>query len=322
MGGQVNRLLRLLLSRWRQIACCFVLCVHPVGAVKAGASCPLAFAPQATAPQATAQQATTQQAMALQALAGSPYALRPLPHLVGAASMLTLVGLAQLWVNPALSGRPQCPLALGQSYCDASSLRGFDRSVVSRHSKAWLRVSDAGMLLGIVAPVLGAVGEGLPYLRRGTVAAWEALQLDLTVSLEAMSVATFLNTVLKYAIRRPRPGNYSAPLQSAQGQLSFPSGHTAAAAAGLTTMTSTFWLRHPSSPWRFGLAGLTLGLTAVTGYGRVAGGMHFYSDILAGAVLGGATGYLLPQLYRRDVSLQPLSDPQGAVYGVSLTAPL
>jgi membrane-associated phospholipid phosphatase len=236
--------------------------------------------------------------------------------------MLTLVGLAQLWVNPALSGRPQCPLALGQTYCDASTLRGFDRSVVGRSSKNWLRVSDVGMLLGIAAPVLGAVGEGLPHLRRGKVAAWEALQLDLTVSLEAMSVATFLNTVVKYAVRRPRPGNYSAPLQSAQGQLSFPSGHTAAAAAGLTTLTSTFWLRHPTSPWRFGLAGLTLGLTAVTGYGRVAGGMHFYSDILAGAVLGGATGYLLPQLYRRDVALQPLQDPQGGVCGVSLTAPL
>jgi undecaprenyl-diphosphatase len=117
-------------------------------------------------------------------------------------------------------------------------------------------------------------------------------------------VASALTQVLKLAVRRPRPTQYDPQrgLGSVEHQLSFPSGHTAATAAIAAASATTFVLRHRSSPWRFVVIGAAVAVTALTGYGRVGGGMHFPTDVLAGALLGGSIGVLVPGWHRRPVS--------------------
>ena len=80
-------------------------------------------------------------------------------------------------------------------------------------------------------------------------------------------------------------------------------------ASASTAYATTFWLRHPDSPWRFAVIGGVVALTGVTGYGRIGGGWHFYTDVFAGAAIGATAGLVVPALHRKhlEVAVAPLS---------------
>lgn len=84
---------------------------------------------------------------------------------------------------------------------------------------------------------------------------------------------------LKRRIRRPRPADAEASLRAfikPSDQFSFPSGHTAAAALMATLVA----VHYPA------LAALAVPLAVLIGLSRVVLGVHFPTDILAGALLG------------------------------------
>ena len=107
--------------------------------------------------------------------------------------------------------------------------------------------------------------------------------------LSAAEVLTYgAKFVVKTAVKRPRPyeelsGVHVNDLESAD-PYSFPSGHTAGAFA-LATMLS---LRYPR-PSVFVPAFIWAGMV---GYGRVYNGLHYPSDVLAGAALGAGSSIL------------------------------
>ena len=70
---------------------------------------------------------------------------------------------------------------------------------------------------------------------------------------------------------------------------SFPSGHTAAAAALATCLSLTY----PKACWWFAI------LATLAGLQRIESGAHFPSDVLAGAAVGIACGSLTMQLGKR-----------------------
>jgi membrane-associated phospholipid phosphatase len=94
-----------------------------------------------------------------------------------------------------------------------------------------------------------------------------------------------LNLVVKQAVHRARPV-LPDPVAHANG-MSFPSGHAQAALVGTAVLLLVLlpWLR---GTWRtvavVGAALLTIGI----GFSRVALGVHYVSDVLAGYVLGAA----------------------------------
>jgi decaprenylphosphoryl-5-phosphoribose phosphatase len=97
-------------------------------------------------------------------------------------------------------------------------------------------------------------------------------------------IAIALNYVVKLIVKRPRPVLEGLPpLGGAPSSLSFPSAHATSSFAVATAMTRV----DPLGAFAFVLA-FALAL------GRPYLGMHYPSDVLAGALLGVALGLIVP----------------------------
>ena len=99
------------------------------------------------------------------------------------------------------------------------------------------------------------------------------LAKDLAVALTATSGAVW---ILKYTTHRERPDG--------SNHYSFPSGHTAVAFAAASVIDKRYG----------GLAGWgSYAAAALAGEARVADNHHYFSDVVAGAVLGTVIGHLV-----------------------------
>lgn len=97
-------------------------------------------------------------------------------------------------------------------------------------------------------------------------------------------IAIALNYVIKLIAKRPRPVLEGLPpLGGAPSSLSFPSAHATSSFAVATAMTRVD-----------SLGALAFILAFALSLGRPYLGMHYPSDVLAGALLGVALGLIVP----------------------------
>ena len=116
------------------------------------------------------------------------------------------------------------------------------------------------------------------------------LVLSLVIEASAFIVVTMV-------VGRDRPD--VAQLDGSPVGSSFPSGHTAAAAAYIALAIVVFW--HTRNRWaRLVVVMLTVLIPLVVAASRIYRGMHFFSDTVAGAVLGGAAVLLTVVVLRRS----------------------
>jgi membrane-associated phospholipid phosphatase len=166
--------------------------------------------------------------------------------------------------------------------CDPAGLTGIDRWVVKLDSRG------AGTGSNVV--LVGVVGGGLLASRtRGNAA--------MVVNTVAFTSLTTEWT--KALVHRNRPVLYSSQAGSVAGdrdsRLSFPSGHTATAFAVATAyavMAHRQGLPHATRNDVLLFSG-----AAGVGVLRVAAGRHFVTDVLGGAVLGAAVGWVTAKVY-------------------------
>ncbi len=222
--------------------------------------------------------------------------------LTGAAVGLTF--LLDVVVKPTLGTPPSCRRLTETGVCDAQDLSAFDRYAVGRSSPPWSIFSDVTLAAAIIAPVAYLALESLTLPTRTP---WLDFFDDALVVSESMALTAALGTVLKFAVRRPRPGNYvsASAAASADTQLSMPSGHTAMVAAATTCLTTTVFMRHPKSKVRFVVLALGLTLSVLTGVARVEGGHHFPTDVLTGWLIGTASGFAVPFMHRKRFAVAP-----------------
>ncbi|MCI8549785.1 MAG: phosphatase PAP2 family protein [Lachnospiraceae bacterium] len=116
--------------------------------------------------------------------------------------------------------------------------------------------------------------------------------------LAALAVdAVVLNLGLKNLVQRARPYDQFPDLIPLVGRLkdfSFPSGHSGCAFAAAGTLCLI--LPHGKKAWGYGL----LGLAFILALSRLYVGVHFPTDVVAGAVIGFLSAVLVVFLYRRQ----------------------
>ncbi|RSS56288.1 phosphatase PAP2 family protein, partial [Streptomyces sp. WAC06614] len=159
------------------------------------------------------------------------------------------------------------------------------------------RAANHGVLWGAVAVGLGAFGSA--PARRAALRGAASL---------ALASAT-INTVGKWSVRRPRPLLEGVPtvrrLTVQPTTTSFPSGHSASAFAFATGLA----LEHP------GLGVAVLPVAAAVAFSRVYTGVHYPSDVLAGAGLGVAAALVVRRLARDAEQARGASGGERAAVG-------
>ena len=101
-----------------------------------------------------------------------------------------------------------------------------------------------------------------------------------------IGVGGVLTQALKYSINRPRPGVTYTDILAYEGEraLSFPSGHTSLAFSTATALCLKYpkwYVIVPSCLW-----------AGAVGYSRMNLGVHYPSDVLAGALLGAGSAFV------------------------------
>ena len=103
---------------------------------------------------------------------------------------------------------------------------------------------------------------------------------------ETFLVSAFITTALKYTVKRERPFDSYSDIEketSAPGY-SFPSGHTSLAFATATSLSMAYpkwYVIAPSFVW-----------ASAVGYSRMDLGVHYPTDVLAGAIIGSGSAYI------------------------------
>lgn len=122
---------------------------------------------------------------------------------------------------------------------------------------------------------------GIGILTKDSVTTSKSYYIGLTVL-----TATILSTALKYSINRPRPFETYPDIEklTSGGSPSFPSGHTSDAFALATSLTIAYpkwYVIAPSYAW-----------AGAVGYSRMELGVHYPSDVLAGALVGVGSAFV------------------------------
>jgi undecaprenyl-diphosphatase len=152
-----------------------------------------------------------------------------------------------------------------------------------RHDGAtafYRKVSNTTQFTGVLIPAtvlaVGAITNDGATLKKG---------LYIAETLAAAELVTF---GLKYSIKRQRPYIGTNVITSANGisnTPSFPSGHTSEAFSTATSLYLAYpkwYVAVPAFAW-----------AGAVGYSRMYLGAHYPSDVLAGAVIGAGTAWLM-----------------------------
>jgi membrane-associated phospholipid phosphatase len=133
-------------------------------------------------------------------------------------------------------------------------------------------ISNSAAPISFITPVL-IFGTGL--IKHDSLLVRNSLYIATSVAFTVI-----IANIAKYTIKRPRPfETYPIIEKEAEGgSPSFPSGHTSEAFALATSLSLTYpkwYIIAPSFVW-----------AGAVGYSRIDLGVHYPSDVLAGAILG------------------------------------
>lgn len=146
-----------------------------------------------------------------------------------------------------------------------------------------------------------------------------AIRHDFSTILGMYAESVLFNSALTFwgkgGVHRIRPYAYFAktPLNtkmSAEAKKSFFSGHSSTAFMSMIFLSTVYSSYYPNSRWKTHIWIGSILMASTVGYLRIAAGAHFLTDVLFGAIVGSAVGYLIPKIHETDhknISLKSLS---------------
>jgi len=167
----------------------------------------------------------------------------------------------------------------GLQRLDERILEGLEAGRTGGQTRLWRFVSDANNYVNAGIPV-GVLVDGL--IRNDDRTKRNGLYMA------ASTAATYLlNLAIKQLVRRPRPFITDTRLVPVYrpGEFSFPSGHTSSVFSAMTALSRAYpkwYVIAPSFLWATGV-----------GYSRMYLGVHYPTDVTAGAVLGAGTAFAM-----------------------------
>jgi membrane-associated phospholipid phosphatase len=189
-------------------------------------------------------------------------------------------------------------------YTNSSSLWEVDRNAIFQNSSSANQISDITLVAAITAPIALGLIDG-----RCKTEGWAIAGMGL----EGFFIQNGINKLVKMISRRPRPYVYNQDVETfnpfapapaytyTQNDMeSFFSGHASCSAYFTFFAAKVFSDLHPDSAMRPFVWGMAGAISGTTGLLRYKAGKHFFTDIAAGLVFGGALGILIPEMHKRD----------------------
>lgn len=158
----------------------------------------------------------------------------------------------------------------------------FDWGIIFRATYLWYVVVSAIIGFGIAG-----------FLPRFRVARARNIRLAAYATAAALVARYFFTEIIRFFTNRPRPFEVlpdAIQLIPHAGGGSFPSGHTALAFA----IAAAVSFYYPKTSIFFFLAAFSIGAS------RVAAGVHWPSDIVAGAIVGIGTTWIIHRLIKKQ----------------------
>ena len=123
------------------------------------------------------------------------------------------------------------------------------------------------------------------------------------IGAEGLLLAYNLRTLNKVLINRPKPFMYrpDVPLEKKmepESRHSFISGHATYSFFGAALLSSYYSDYYPSGNSKYWVTAGAYSLASLSAAYRTASGVHFITDVLAGAVVGASTAYLMVYLHK------------------------
>lgn len=182
---------------------------------------------------------------------------------------------------------------------DKSNVNAFDRFFMHSYNSSINTISDVAVYTTVALPLL-------------TMASSDDYIKIAFMYTETMLLATGTARVLKNCVDRNRPymyyeGGPSSDIEEGDYLNSWLSGHTTNAFAAAVFTAYTFSNYNPDSKWKIPVWIGSLSLATTTGVLRVLSGNHFVTDVISGAILGSACGFLVPYLHKtQNTVITPL----------------
>jgi membrane-associated phospholipid phosphatase len=187
----------------------------------------------------------------------------------------------------------------GLAQLSPSDIPAFERNIIyfdtvaAHRADIWTDGLNAGSFLMSGAVILSTYKDDYALLTTAVVYAEGAL---LTLG---------ITEVLKSAVSRERPYAYNTDLPDAyrlqkDPTSSFPSGHTSSTTYNCffaARMLNDYYIKNDNKLLSAIVWSTAATYPLVTGYLRTAAGNHFYTDVLAGYVIGASIGLLNPSLH-------------------------
>lgn len=209
----------------------------------------------------------------------------------------------------------------GGTVFEKDGINSFDRLWYNEYRPAVDDLGTAAVVLNVVALPFGiytteTIFQNLPVLDFATVG---------VMLCESYMLGYGIRNVIKSSVKRTRPYMYTDKwdwdsVRDGDYTLSFPSGHTTDAFMGATFLSYTFWKYYPNSRYRIPVIATSYAIAVTTGILRIASGNHFMTDVMAGAALGTAVGFLVPFVHEKIAKVKYKGQNVLAFDGQSLTA--